>query len=112
MTAMLGIVGLVGIIVRNGIIMFDYVEMLRAEQNLSVRDACFEAGCRRLRPIFLTSAAASMGVLPMVMSKSLMWSPMGAIILFGTLFSMIFVVTTLPVAYWLLFRKEELKIKN
>jgi multidrug efflux pump subunit AcrB len=112
MTAMLGIVGLVGIIVRNGIIMFDYVETLRAEQQMSVRDACFEAGCRRLRPIFLTSAAASMGVLPMVMSKSLMWSPMGAIILFGTLFSMVFVVTTLPVAYWLLFRKEDLKIKN
>jgi multidrug efflux pump subunit AcrB len=107
MTAMLGIVGLVGIIVRNGIIMFDYVEILRTEQNMSVRDACFEAGCRRLRPIFLTSAAASMGVLPMVVSKSLMWSPMGTVILFGTLFAMVFVVTALPVAYWLLFGKED-----
>jgi multidrug efflux pump subunit AcrB len=106
MTAMLGIVGLVGIIVRNGIIMFDYIETLLNSRPMSIREACFEAGCRRMRPIFLTSAAASMGVLPMVMSQSLMWSPMGAIILFGTLFSMVFVVTTLPVAYY------QLGIKN
>jgi multidrug efflux pump subunit AcrB len=105
MTAMLGIVGLVGIIVRNGIIMFDYAEQLRTERGMSVDEASFEAGKRRMRPIFLTSAAASMGVLPMVMSQSLMWSPMGAIILFGTLFSMIFVVTVMPVAYRMVFSK-------
>jgi multidrug efflux pump subunit AcrB len=98
MTAMLGIVGLIGIIVRNGIIMFDYTEQLRTERGMSVREAAFEAGKRRMRPIFLTSAAASMGVLPMVMSQSLMWSPMGAVILFGTLFSMVFIVTVMPVA--------------
>ncbi|MDR1644696.1 MAG: efflux RND transporter permease subunit [Tannerellaceae bacterium] len=112
MTAMLGIVGLVGIIVRNGIIMFDYAEQLRVERSISIREASFEAGKRRMRPIFLTSAAASMGVLPMVMSQSLMWSPMGAIILFGTLFSMIFIVTVMPVAYWMIYRNEELRIEN
>jgi multidrug efflux pump subunit AcrB len=109
---MLGIVGLVGIIVRNGIIMFDYAEQLRTERGMTVHEASFEAGKRRMRPIFLTSAAASMGVLPMVLSKSLMWSPMGAIILFGTLFSMIFVVTVMPVAYRMIFKNEELKNKN
>ena len=104
-TAMLGIVSLVGIIVRNGIIMFDYTDELRTKHRMSVRDAAFEAGKRRMRPIFLTSAAASMGVIPMVLSNSLMWSPLGTVICFGTMISMIFVVTVLPVAYWLIFRK-------
>ncbi|MDR1225599.1 MAG: efflux RND transporter permease subunit, partial [Prevotellaceae bacterium] len=106
-TAMLGIVGLIGIIVRNGIIMFDYLEKLRKEQGMTVRSAAFEAGKRRMRPIFLTSAAASMGVLPMIISRSLFWSPLGTVIFFGTMISMILVLTVLPVAYWLLFRKED-----
>jgi len=101
--SMLGLVGLIGIIVRNGIIMFDYLEKIRKEQGLTVRDAAFEAGKRRMRPIFLTSAAASMGVLPMIISNSPMWSPLGTVIFFGTLISMVLVVTIMPVAYWLIF---------
>ena len=112
-TAMLGIVSLVGIIVRNGIIMFDYTDELRTKQRMPVREAAFEAGKRRLRPIFLTSAAASMGVIPMVISKSLLWSPLGTVICFGTMISMIFVVTVLPVSYWLIFRKtDKYAVKN
>jgi multidrug efflux pump subunit AcrB len=106
-TAMLGIVGLIGIIVRNGIIMFDYIEKLRTEQNMPVREAAIEAGKRRMRPIFLTSTAASRGVLPMIISRSPMWRPLGTVIFFGTMISMVLVVTVLPVAYWLLFRKED-----
>ena len=105
--SMLGLVGLVGIIVRNGIIMFDYLEKVRKEQGLAVRDAAFEAGKRRMRPIFLTSAAASMGVLPMVLSGDLMWMPLGSVIFFGTLISMVLVITVMPVAYWLIFRKAD-----
>jgi multidrug efflux pump subunit AcrB len=60
-------------------------------------------------PIFLTSAAASMGVLPMIISGSPMWSPLGTVIFFGTMISMVLVVTVLPVSYWLLFRKEDKK---
>ena len=108
-TAMLGIVSLIGIIVRNGIIMFDYIEVLRTKKNMSVKASAIEAGKRRMRPIFLTSAAASMGVLPMIISKSLFWSPLGTVIFFGTLISMVLVVTVLPVAYWLLFRKSDKK---
>jgi multidrug efflux pump subunit AcrB len=105
--SMLGLVGLVGIIVRNGIIMFDYLEKVREEQDLSVRDAAFEAGKRRMRPIFLTSAAASMGVLPMIISGSPLWSPLGTVIFFGVLISMVLVVTVLPVAYWLIFKNSD-----
>lgn len=106
-TAMMGIVSLIGIIVRNGIIMFDYIELLHTERNMSVKESAIEAAKRRMRPIFLTSAAASMGVLPMIISKDLFWSPLGTVIFFGTLISMILVVTVLPVAYWLLFRKTD-----
>ncbi len=108
-TAMLGIISLVGIVVRNGIIMFDYADVLRYQKKMPIREAAFEAGKRRMRPIFLTSAAASMGVVPMIISKDLMWSPLGTVIFFGTLISMIFVVTVLPVAYWLIFRKADKK---
>jgi len=111
MTAMMGMISLMGIVVRNGIIMFDYTNELRRKNKISVRMAAIEAGKRRMRPIFLTSAAASMGVLPMVLSGDLMWAPLGTVIFFGTLISMVFVVTILPIAYWLIFRKTDI-IKN
>jgi multidrug efflux pump subunit AcrB len=108
-TAILGMVSLIGIIVRNGIIMFDYTEHLRHKQHKTVREAAIEAGKRRMRPIFLTSAAASMGVIPMIISRSPLWYPMGTVIFSGTIVSMIFVVTILPLAYWLMYRHEDEK---
>lgn len=62
-TSILGVVSLMGIIVRNGIIMIDYAEELRKTEKLGVRDAIYHSARRRMRPIFLTSAAASMGVI-------------------------------------------------
>jgi multidrug efflux pump subunit AcrB len=107
--AILGIIGLVGIIIRNGIIMYDYIEYLRFDKHLSILQAAIGAGKRRMRPIFLTSAAASMGVLPMIISGSPMWVGMASIIFFGTLISMVLVVTVLPVMYWMTFKNEELR---
>jgi multidrug efflux pump subunit AcrB len=104
LTGMLGIVTLFGIIVRNGIIMFDYIEKLRTEQHLPVKEAVFEAGKRRMRPIFLTSAAASMGVLPMVISQNPFWSPLGTVICFGSLISMVLIVTVLPASHLIVVR--------
>ena len=109
MTAILGVVSLMGILVRNGIIMLDYAEELRRDNGFSVRDAAFHAGERRMRPILLTSAAASVGVLPMMLENSSLWSPMAAVIFFGTLISMILIATVLPVLYWLIFEKKRNK---
>jgi len=106
-TSILGIVSLIGILVRNGIIMLDYAEELRNKNKKTILEAAFEAGKRRMRPIFLTSAAASMGVVPMIISNSSLWAPMGTVICFGTLTSMILLVLILPVAYWLIFRKVD-----
>ena len=103
-TCFLGITALMGIIVRNGIIMFDYAEELREQEGMHVRDAIFHSAQRRMRPIFLTSAAASMGVIPMILGRSGLWMPMGTVICYGTLITMVFLLTVLPVAYWLCFR--------
>lgn len=109
LTSVLGIVSLMGILVRNGIIMLDYVEELRNKEHMTVREAAYHAGLRRMRPIFLTSAAASVGVLPMIMERSALWAPMGTVIFFGTLISMILISTILPIAYWLVFKKQDNK---
>lgn len=106
LTSYLGLVSLIGLVVRNGIIMFDYAEQLR-DDGQTVREAAFNAGCRRIRPIFLTSAAASMGVVPMIISKDALWAPMATAICFGVLSAMIFVTIALPVAYWLCYRSAD-----
>lgn len=104
MTCTLGIISLMGIIVRNGIIMIDYAEELRATEKLCVRDAIYHSAQRRMRPIFLTSVAASMGVIPMILGKSGLWMPMGTVICYGTLITMLFLLTVLPISYMLMFR--------
>lgn len=98
LTCVLGIVSLMGILVRNAIVLLDYAEELRNEGQ-PVHDAVLNASKRRMRPIFLTSAAATMGVLPMVMGDSALWQPMGVVIFWGTPITMIFILTVIPVAY-------------
>ena len=102
LTAIIGIVSLIGINVRNNIVMYDYAEELRGN-GISVRDAAYEAGRRRMRPIFLTSATTAVGVIPMIIHRSALWMPMGIVICFGILFAILFIVTVMPVAYWKLF---------
>lgn len=108
-TCVLGIVSLMGIIIRNGIIMIDYAEELRKTERLCVRDAIYHSARRRMRPIFLTSAAASMGVIPMILGGSGLWMPMGTVICYGTLITMLFLLTVLPAAYLLIFRGSSRK---
>jgi multidrug efflux pump subunit AcrB len=99
-TAVLGLISLMGIIVRNGIIMIDYAVELRENEGLSIKEAIHHSAKRRMRPIFLTSAAASMGVVPMVLHGSTLNMPMGTVIFYGTLITMFFILTIIPIAYW------------
>jgi multidrug efflux pump subunit AcrB len=105
-TCYLGIISLMGILVRNAIIMYDYAEELRKDEGLSVKEAIMTSAKRRMRPIFLTSAAASVGVIPMVLAGSGLWCPMGNVIFYGTIITMIFILTILPVAYWLVEKRD------
>ena len=106
-TAILGVISLIGIIVRNAIIMYDYAGELRVKEHISVHQAAYEAGLRRMRPIFLTSATTALGVIPMILAKTLLWEPMGVVICFGTILTFPLVVTVLPVAYCLAFDAGE-----
>lgn len=99
-TCVLGIISLLGIMVRNGIIMIDYAEELKHKEHYDAKTAIFNSALRRMRPIFLTSAAASVGVIPMILGGSSLWMPMGVVIFVGTLITMVLILTVLPVVYW------------
>lgn len=104
LTGLLGITSLCGMVVRNGIILIDYARELRVKnKKMTVKEAALAAGKRRMRPIFLTSAAASAGVIPMLMGGSLLWGPLGTVICFGLLISMALTLYILPILYvWVL----------
>ena len=107
LTSVLGFVSLMGILVRNGVILFDYAAEVQKLEQLSLKDAIHVAAERRMRPIFLTSAAASMGVVPMILGGSALWVPMGAVICYGTLITMFLILTVMPIAYWKVMGRAE-----
>ena len=105
-TAILGVISLIGIIVRNAIIMYEYSDHLVSYEHLTAKEAAYLAGQRRMRPIFLTTATTALGVVPMIIAATDLWLPMGVVICFGAILTMPMVVTLLPVAYWKLFEKS------
>ena len=109
MTAFIGITSLCGIVVRNGIILIDYVLELRKNTSMSVYEAALAAGKRRMRPIFLTSSAAAVGVIPMVLSRSLLWGPLGTVICFGLIIAMVLTLYILPILYFLVYNDKKKK---
>ena len=109
-TAFIGITSLCGMVVRNGIILIDYARDLRENQRLTTKEAALAAGKRRMRPIFLTSAAAAVGVIPMILSRSPLWGPLGTVICFGLLFSMILTLYILPILYSVSYGDREKKL--
>ncbi len=98
-TAFIGIISLCGMVVRNGIILIDYARELKEKQRMPIHEAALAAGKRRMRPIFLTAAAASAGVVPMILSRSPLWGPVGTVICFGLMMSMVLTLYILPVMY-------------
>ena len=104
MTSLLGVVSLIGIIMRNGIVMYEYAETLRVDEGLPTKEAAMKAGSRRMRPIFLTSATTALGVIPMIISRNPLWMPMGVVICFGVVLSMVIILAVMPVMYWQIFR--------
>ena len=107
MTSLLGVVSLIGIIVRNGIVMYEYAETLRFDEGFPTKEAAMKAGSRRMRPIFLTSATTALGVLPMIITRNPLWMPMGVVICFGVVLSMVIILAVMPVMYWQIFRKSK-----
>jgi outer membrane protein TolC/preprotein translocase subunit SecF len=97
-TAFTGLISLCGIVVRNAIILVDYIKE-RQREGRSLEQAATEAGERRLRPIFLTTMAAAVGVSPMILSGSSLWGPLASVIAVGLVSSMFFTLVVVPVLY-------------
>jgi multidrug efflux pump subunit AcrB/outer membrane protein TolC len=104
-TAFIGLVSVGGLVVRNAIILVDYIHQ-RMKDGVPLDQAALEAGERRLRPIFLTSMAAAVGVVPMIISGSSMWSPMASVIAFGLVGSMVFTLVAIPVLFVVMQRRR------
>ncbi len=104
-TAFIGIISVGGLVVRNSIILIDYIHD-RMQNGVALEQAALEAGERRLRPIFLTSAAAAVGVIPMILSGSSLWSPLASVLAFGLLGSMVFTLVAIPVLFVVAHRKS------
>ena len=114
LTSIFGLITLMGMIMRNEILIFehaiDLIKKYMAEHgdwtvdreayNNAVKQAAYEAGKRRMVPIFLTTATTAVGVVPMIIAQSSFWMPVGVTIFAGGIGSLIMVVTMLPVVYW------------
>ena len=105
LTSLFGFITLMGIIMRNEILIFEHADQKIAE-GMSVHDAAFDAGRRRMVPIFLTTATTAVGVIPMILDGSSFWMPVGITIFAGGIGTLILVVTVLPVVYWKLNDKQ------
>ena len=122
LTSVMGAITLMGMIMRNEILIFEHAnELMKAyvqahplpgkihreerkkyfeQYNVAVKDAAYQAGKRRMVPIFLTTATTAVGVVPMIIAGSSFWMPVGVTIFAGGIGSLIMVVTVLPVVYW------------
>ena len=114
LTSIFGLITLMGMIMRNEILIFEHaIDLIkkyvaehgdwtvdRNAYNNAVRQAAYEAGKRRMVPIFLTTATTAVGVVPMIIAQSSFWMPVGVTIFAGGIGSLIMVVTMLPVIYW------------
>lgn len=99
LTSVLGFITLLGMIVRNVILMYQHAEDKRKTCHWSARLAAYDAGKRRMVPIFLTTATTAVGVVPMMFGGSTFWAPVGVTIFAGGIGALILVVTILPVLY-------------
>ena len=104
LTSIMGVITLMGMIMRNEILIFEHANDLRKKE-VDVKQAAYEAGKRRMVPIFLTTATTAVGVVPMIIAGSSFWMPVGVTIFAGGIGSLIMVVTMLPVVYWKISKK-------
>ena len=100
-TAFIGLTSLVGIVVNNSIILVDYANQMRHE-GMAQLDAIAAAAQTRFVPIVLTTLTTIGGLLPLTLSGSSMWSPMGWAIIGGLLVSTVLTLIVVPVLYRML----------
>ena len=106
--AFIGAIMLVGIVVKNGIVLIDYT-ILNRERGMSVRTALLHAGASRLRPVLMTTLTTVFGMVPMAIGigqGSEMWQPMGVTVAFGLTISTLVTLLLIPCIYALVSRRQ------
>ncbi len=99
--SMIGGIMLIGIVVKNGIVLIDYISLNR-ERGMSVRRSVIDGGHSRLRPVLMTSLTTILGMVPMAIGSgegAEMWRPMGVAVIGGLTFSTILTLLFVPTMY-------------
>ncbi len=112
--ALIGSIMLVGIVVKNGIVLVDYTNLMR-DRGLSLNDAVITAGKSRLRPVLMTTFTTALAMIPMAIGigeGSELWRPMGVSIIGGLVFSTIVTMVLIPVVYTLFGSRRMLREKS
>lgn len=108
LTAVMGIISLIGVVIRNGILLVEYIIEGRNE-GLSIDEACLHAVSQRFRPIILSSTATITGLIPLAFSHSALFGPMSVTIIFGLGSATFLTFVVVPVVYSLVNTKLEEK---
>ncbi|MDD5198148.1 MAG: efflux RND transporter permease subunit [Candidatus Gracilibacteria bacterium] len=101
---LIGLVALFGIVVRNGIILFDKINLNRRE-GIPFRESVIDGGKSRLEPVFLTSVCTVLGMIPLTLSNPT-WTSLGLSIIFGLSVSTVFTLLVLPALYFLMIKEK------
>lgn len=99
--SMIGAIMLIGIVVKNGIVLIDYISLNR-ERGMSIRRAVIDGGRSRLRPVVMTTLTTILGMVPMAVGTGQgaeMWRPMGTAVIGGLTVSTILTLLFVPVLY-------------
>lgn len=111
MIGALGLIMLLGIVVKNGIVLVDYTDLLR-ERGYALNDAIVRGGKSRLRPVMMTAFTTLLGMVPMAISNgegSEMWQPLGIVVIGGLLVSTFVTMYIVPIVYGILSARSEKK---
>lgn len=109
LVAGLGAVLLIGIVVKNGIVLIDFTNLMR-DRGYELYEAIVMAGKSRLRPVLMTAGTTILGMLPLALSTgegSELWKPMGITVIGGLVFSTIVTMVIVPVMYGIFARRGE-----
>lgn len=98
--ALLGAISLMGVVVNNGIVLLDYIKLLRKESE-SLKEAIIEACTTRIRPIMIGMVTTVISLIPLGLTGGSLWAPMAYSIMFGMIISSILTLIIIPVAFFI-----------
>ncbi|MBQ6046933.1 MAG: efflux RND transporter permease subunit [Bacteroidales bacterium] len=111
MIGALGVILLIGIVVKNGIVLVDYINLMR-ERGYPLYEAIALSGESRMRPVMMTALTTILGMIPMATSTSEgseMWTTMGIVVIGGLLISTLVTLIVVPVLYGIMERKGDIE---